>query len=249
MKAALGPFRFLFKLYFGIVFFIVLFILSPFMLLCMIYKPGRVKSIFTIRVVWSYLMQLFTFIWVVKKKQGKVPDGPVVICSNHQSYLDIVMMYSILPKTFRFLGKMELVKWPVFGYFFKAVDIPVDRASRMASVRSINVAGDAVDQGHSIAIFPEATIPLDTPKLKNFKNGAFSLAIKKQVPIVPITILNHYIRFSDPGDYFGKASPGLSRVVIHEAIETKGMTEEDLVPLRKRVYEIIDNTLKEYENR
>ncbi len=53
-----------------------------------------------------------------------LPPGPYVICSNHSSYLDIIQMYPILPRTkFMFIGKAELLRWPVINIFFKKMDI------------------------------------------------------------------------------------------------------------------------------
>ncbi len=207
------------------------------------------SGIFIIRMVWSRLLQLLTFIICIKKREAPLPEGPFIICPNHQSYLDIVLMHSLFRHPFRFLGKAELLSWPIFGYFFGKTDIAVDRSNRKAAVRALDAASEAIDKGSSLVIFPEGTIPDNTPELKSFKNGAFSLAIKKQVPIVPVTMINHYKRFSDPGDVFGPAGPGLARSVIHAPIETKGMTQEDIVTLRERVYQTIKQTLKAYENR
>lgn len=248
MNAVFGPFRFLYKLYYGIIVFVLMVVLMPFMLICMLYKPWIIRGIFRIRIVWSYMIQALTFLWMSRKMEGKFPDGPFIICANHASYIDIVLMYTVVPKTFRFLGKVELVKWPVFGYFFKYVDIPVDRATRMVARNAIALAGASLDEGYNVAIFPEGTIPLDTPNLMRFKNGAFNLAITKQVPIVPVTFINNHIRFSEPTEWFGPASPGPSKVIVHEAIDTSGMTSEDLIPLRERVYALINETLNGHES-
>jgi 1-acyl-sn-glycerol-3-phosphate acyltransferase len=120
------------------------------------------------------------------------PGQPFVICPNHVSYLDIVTTYIAVPRYFHFIGKAELRNIPLFGHFFKEMNIPVDRGSIISSHRAFTRAQEDMDHGVSIAIFPEATIPEIAPRLKSFKNGAFKLAIDKQVPIVPILYLDNW---------------------------------------------------------
>jgi len=239
-----GIFSLLYKIYFGLCFVFTLLLLTPFMFIFVLRKEWY-GGIFYCRMIWSRLLQLMGLIFVVKTTKGKLPDGPFIIAPNHQSYLDIVFMYSVFSRKFAFLGKQEIASWPIFGYFFRRTDIPVDRGNRMAAARTLEKAAEALKKDRSIVIFPEGTIPLHTPKLKHFKNGAFMLAIKQQVPIVPVTFVNNWRKFSDPSDKFGPASPGTSRVIVHEAIPTKGLTEEDLVNLRQQVYKIINDSLSE----
>ena len=247
MWKLLAPFRFLYKLYFGIIFFATMVLLYPLMLFFLIRKEWH-DGLFYVRVVWSWILGILSLTLVMRKREAPLPKGAFVICANHQSYFDIVFMYSAITRPYRFIGKKELVKWPLFGYLFSRYDIPVDRTNRRAAVRSLIDAGESLKKGKSIAIFPEGTIPDDAPKLLPFKNGGFSLAIKNQVPIVPVTIVDHWKRLSDPGDLFGRASPGRARIIIHEAIPTEGMTDEDLIPLRDRVFNVIQETLKQHGN-
>jgi 1-acyl-sn-glycerol-3-phosphate acyltransferase len=77
-----------------------------------------------------------------------------------------------------------------------------------------------------------------------FKNGPFRLAIEKQVPIVPVTILNNWILL--PDNYWRRIGrPGMASVIIHDPVETKGMTEADVDDLKTRVYKIITRPLAE----
>jgi 1-acyl-sn-glycerol-3-phosphate acyltransferase len=170
---------------------------------------------------------------------------PYVICPNHCSYLDIVTTYIAIPDYFHFMGKAELKNIPLFGHFFKEMNIPVDRASIMSSHRAFKRAKNDIDKGISVAIFPEAMIPDSAPKLNSFKNGAFKLAIEKQIPIIPIVYLDNWKRMPDGilrRMYAG--GPGRSRMIVHEPVETVGMTEIDLSVLKNKVYRIIDDTLK-----
>ncbi len=148
------------------------------------------------------------------------------------------------------MGKHELLKWPLLGLFFKKeMDIAVNRTNKIEAVKSLIKVGNKLEDGWSVVIFPEGTMPQHAPQLLEFKNGAFSLAIKKQVPIVPVTFLTNWKLFSDHAQVFQRGRPGVSKVIIHAPIETKGMTEQDLVPLREQVFNTINNALKLYENR
>ncbi|MBS1646022.1 MAG: 1-acyl-sn-glycerol-3-phosphate acyltransferase [Bacteroidetes bacterium] len=168
---------------------------------------------------------------------------PCVIVSNHASYLDIIVSYFIIKNYFVFMAKFELNKAPLFNIFFKDMQISVDRASKTASHKAFLRAGLEIDAGHSVFVFPEGTISSDGV-LKNFKNGAFKLAIEKQVPVLPITFLNNWRLLQNGGFFKSYGRPGISKAVVHPPISTKGMGEENIVPLRQQVYSIIATQLK-----
>jgi 1-acyl-sn-glycerol-3-phosphate acyltransferase len=179
------------------------------------------------------------------KRLAPMPEPPYVVCCNHSSYLDIIQMYNVVPRYFLFMGKYELLKWPLFNIFFKDMNIAVNRGSHIEAVKAFRRAAQAIDRGTSIALFPEGTIPPFTPRMKPFKDGAFRLAIEKQVPIVPVTFLDHWRLFGEPEELLSRGRPGIARAVVHPAIQTKGLAEADLVDLRRRVYEVIEGPLLE----
>ncbi len=169
---------------------------------------------------------------------------PYIICPNHASYLDIVTTYVAIPEYFHFIGKAELKNIPLFGHFFKEMNIPVDRGSIMSSHRAFIRAKQDIDQGISIAIFPEATIPDTAPRLKPFKNGAFRLAIEKQIPVIPVTFPDNWKIMPDGILWRMRAGkPGITRMIVHQPISTAGMSENDVHELKQRVYNEIHQTL------
>lgn len=174
----------------------------------------------------------------------KLPH-PAVYCANHSSYLDIVMSYLVIPHYYVFMGKQELDKAPLFRIFFKEMNILVERGNNMASHRAFKKAGEEIDNGNGAFIYPEAGIS-SNGKLRGFKNGAFKLAIEKQVPIVPITYLNNWRLLQNGGFFKSFGGPGLSKIVVHKPIPTKGLTENDLVSLKTKVYETISKELEKY---
>ena len=82
-------------------------------------------------------------------------EGPYVVCANHASYLDILLMFLNNADDFAFLGKAEVLKWPIINVFFlKGIDIPVYRGSVKRAKECLDIADLALKEGRSIAIFP-----------------------------------------------------------------------------------------------
>ena len=236
------PLRWLYKVWFALVFFSSLLVLYiPFRIL--LKRPQRYVRAFRLKRRWAGFLQWGVGVPLRVERKHDLPPAPYIICSNHSSYLDIIQMYNVVPQYFLFIGKYELLKWPLFNIFFKGMNIAVNRGNKMEAAKAFRKAAQALDRGTSIAIFPEGTIPAFTPRMKSFKDGAFKLAIEKQVPIVPITFLDHWRYFGEPTELMGRARPGSARAVVHAPVPTTGLTEADLVGLRSEVYRIIEEPL------
>ncbi|MDN3595865.1 lysophospholipid acyltransferase family protein [Zunongwangia endophytica] len=150
--------------------------------------------------------------------------------ANHCSIIDIMLMLSTINHPFVFVGKKELVKIPIFGFFYKRTCILVDRKNPQSRQAVFNEAQRRLKQGNSICIFPEGGVPDDESiVLDEFKEGAFKLAIDHQIPIVPLTFHDTKKRFSYT---FFSGSPGKLRVKIHDFISTKGKTQQDRKALK-----------------
>jgi 1-acyl-sn-glycerol-3-phosphate acyltransferase len=102
---------------------------------------------------------------------------------------------------------------------------------------------DVIDEGHPLVILPEGTISRVAPKLTEFKTGSVSLAIRKHVPILPITFTTNWIRLQRKGLFAGKASPGISEVIIHPLISTNKLTKNDTDELQLKLRDIINAPL------
>lgn len=148
------------------------------------------------------------------------------------------------------MAKQELDKAPLFNIFFKRMNILVDRKSKVGSHKAFLKAAEHIDKNQSVFLFPEGTISKEAPKLRVFKNGAFKLAIDKQIPVVPVVFLTNWKIMQNGGFFKSNGRPGVAKIVINKPIETKGMTEQDLVSLKAKVQQVIEYELaKEYENR
>lgn len=159
-----------------------------------------------------------------------------MLVANHTSMLDIMLMLLVSKNPFVFVGKKELVKIPVFGFFYKRVCILVDRENVKSRTGVYRRAQRRLDQGLSICIFPEGGVPDEEVVLADFKDGAFKMAIAHQIPLVPITFYDNKKRFSFT---FLSGSPGKVRAKVHRFFETNGLTEDDKGGLREKIRQMI----------
>lgn len=141
------------------------------------------------------------------------------------------------------MGKAELQNVPLFNIFFRKMNIAVDRASIRSAHKAYQRAQMDIQKGISIAIFPEATIPDCSPGLGPFKNGAFKLAVESQVPVIPVSFLDNWRLFPDTSRERFVVRPGISRIVVHKAISTRGLKEEDISGLKEQVRNILADSL------
>ncbi len=166
-----------------------------------------------------------------------------IICGNHTSNLDISAINIAAKNNHCFIGKEELNKTFVLGFFFRTIDLTVNRDSKISSFRVLKESAEKLKEGVSVVIFPEATIPLVyPPTLSEFKNGAFKLAIEMKVPILPVTSLNTWKVYWNTGSQYG-STPGICDIFVHKPIETAHLTPDDADTLRDEVYGIIKQKL------
>ena len=246
MKTIRGIFGLLFKIYVGVVFLttLLIFYIPIFILLS---KESWKVTAFKVHIVWCYAFRILAFYHVTYKSKHPLPNGPYIIVANHASYLDIFLMYSLFPShPFLFMGKSEILKYPLMKTLFKRLNIPAFRNDRMKAAKSFIQAKKALENGWSIVIFPEGTIPDDNPPhMIPFKEGAFKLAKSAKVPLVPISFTNNYKLFSDPEKILGPARPGISHVYIHPSISVETVESFSCEELMQLAFETIDRPIQE----
>jgi len=137
------------------------------------------------------------------------------------------------------MGKEELKDGLVTGLFFRTVDIPVNRDSKMSSYRAFKKAAEKIKDGVTLIIFPEGKISDDyPPTLQEFKNGPFRLAIEHKIPIIPVSSSNTWKKLWDDGTKYGTA-PGVCNFYVHKPVATAHLSPDDADNLRDDVYNII----------
>ena len=116
------------------------------------------------------------------------PDQRYILVANHYSYFDIPCILAAVPQPIRFMAKVSLFKIPIFGWALgRSGFIPIDRKNRRTAVKSFDQAGDRIRRGNTIVIFPEEGRTHERT-LRQFQRGAFLLAIRSGLPILPIAV-------------------------------------------------------------
>jgi 1-acyl-sn-glycerol-3-phosphate acyltransferase len=168
-------------------------------------------------------------------------DKSYMFCPNHTSMIDIMLMLSIAKNPFVFVGKKELTKIPVFGFFYKRTCIIVDRNNSHSKKAVFEEARRRLSDGLDVCIFPEGLVPDDESiVLSDFKNGAFRLAIEHQIPVVPISFMDCKKRFSYT---FFSGGPGKLRVKVHPFIQTEGLILKDRDRIKKQTFALVKSGL------
>jgi 1-acyl-sn-glycerol-3-phosphate acyltransferase len=163
-----------------------------------------------------------------------------VVVANHQSQLDILVIYGWLDMDFRWVMKQELRRVPVLGVACERLGhVFINRSDRSAAIAAIKKAGERITEGTSIFFFPEGTRSRDG-NLQPFKKGAFRMAAELQMPILPVSIVGTY-SISPPGTL--RHRPGHARLVIHKPVETVGCGLEQVPELMRQVRETIESEL------
>lgn len=209
-------------------------------------KPARYKRLNKIRSILSFVSSASAGIFYRYRYQSKIDwSKPFIICPNHSSNLDISAI-TMLPKGhFAFIGKHELLSNPLVGLFYRTIDIPINRDSKISAYKAFKKGEDYLKKGVSLIMFPEGKIPDDYPPVMNeFKNGPFRLAIEQQVPILPVSIKGLWRIMWDDGKKYG-SRPGICNICVHEPVETTGMNVQQADELREKVFRIINKGIHE----
>ncbi|MCE2613669.1 1-acyl-sn-glycerol-3-phosphate acyltransferase [Flavobacteriaceae bacterium D16] len=226
-----------FRVWFYILVTLPILLFLPFLVVVTISEKTYAQFFWMARNLWAsvilYGMGCFPKIeWEEKLEPGK----SYMLVANHTSMLDIMLMLCTSRNPFVFVGKKELQKIPLFGFFYKRVCILVDRESSRSRTAVYRRAQKRLNQGLSICIFPEAGVPDESVILDNFKDGAFKMAIAHGIPVVPMTFLDNKKRF--PFRLFS-GGPGPLRVKVHRFIDTRGLKESDKSELREQTRNLI----------
>ena len=232
----------LYRLWFYFLMFIYILILFP-VLVISILKESWYPLYFNLARGWAiFILYGMGFFPVIQRETKYVKGQSYMFVSNHTSMTDIMLMLYTVKRPFVFVGKKELTKIPLFGFFYKRTCILVDCKNPKSKREVFEIAQNKIDKGFSICIFPEGGVPEDeSMMLDRFKNGAFRLAIEHKIPIAPITFHDNKKRL--PYSFFN-GGPGRMRVKVHNVLLTKHFSLNDKRELNKITREIILQELK-----
>jgi 1-acyl-sn-glycerol-3-phosphate acyltransferase len=246
MKAVKYFFWTLWRIWFYIVMAIPILVLSPFLIISVSFD-ATYPLFFAMARFWAkFILYGMGFYYKIEREEQLVKGKSYMLVANHTSMTDIMLMLVISENPFVFVGKAELTKIPIFGFFYRKSSILVDRNNSKSRVEVFAQAQQRLSRGLSICIFPEGGVPDESILLDEFKDGAFRLAVDHQIPIVPMTFPDNKKRFSFT---FFSGSPGIMRAKVHSFIDTKGLTTDDRKELKERVRQVIYNQLVEYQKK
>lgn len=227
-----------YRVWFYILVALPIFIFFPFLLLFTLSEKSYPQFFWLARNFWAIPILYGMGCPPKIEYEGKLGKGKsYMLVANHTSMLDIMLMLCVTKNPFVFVGKKELVKIPMFGFFYRRVCILVDRDDAKSRTGVYRRAQRRLNQGLSICIFPEGGVPDDENiLLDTFKDGAFKMAIAHEIPVVPIVFYDNKKRFSFT---FFSGSPGVLRAKVLSFFETKELSEINKGGLREKVRGVI----------
>jgi 1-acyl-sn-glycerol-3-phosphate acyltransferase len=184
-------------------------------------------------IFWIFGMKV-----TVKGYENIDAKKPYVFVSNHASMFDIPTVVVALRGNVNIVFKKELTRIPIWGWALKYGHfIMIDRSNARDAIESIERAAQSIRNGSSVILFPEGTRTTDG-KLQTFKRGAFSLAVKAGVPVVPI-IVNGTFKILPKGSL--NVRPANISVVLEKPISTEGLDgKSSELKLMEQVHKAIE---------
>lgn len=208
-------------------------------------RSGRIKERDSIvnKVVpnWARSLVNLTGSSIVVKGEENIPkDKPVLFVSNHQGNFDIPIFLGFINKPKAFIAKKELQKIPFISSWMKHMQcVFIDRSDIRQSLRQINEAAENLKQGYSMVIFPEGTRSKGDA-MSEFKPGSLKLALKAQVPIIPVTIRGSYKIMEQHGFIM---KPAQVEIIISKPVATGELAREEITNLPSKIQNIIASNL------
>jgi 1-acyl-sn-glycerol-3-phosphate acyltransferase len=171
-----------------------------------------------------------------------LPASNFVLCVNHQSNFDVLVLYRHIHRHMRFVAKQQLRKVPVFGYAMeRAGNVFVDRTGGDGDKQKLREAAEAVRNRVSVVFFAEGTRSEDGV-LRPFKKGAAIMALEAQVPLVPAAVAGTH-EILPKGTITIRPKP--AALVIGKPIETKGRGVDDREALTREAHDAVAGLLAE----
>lgn len=203
-------------------------------------KSGRVQH--RIAQKWARMCVWISGSRVTVRGAENLCKHPVAVyASNHTSYMDTPVVFSSLPFQFRILAKKVLWKIAFIGWYLeRSGQIPIDVGNAHAALASLGAGVKALRAGMPLFVFPEGARTPDG-RLQQFLSGAAFLAIRAQVPLIPLALSGVYDLLPIHTHHFYPSELTLS---VGEPIETRGMTVRQIDELTARLRSAIEAMLE-----
>ncbi|HMH14320.1 MAG TPA: lysophospholipid acyltransferase family protein [Edaphobacter sp.] len=205
-------------------------------------KSGRQQHF--IAHIWARSLLLISLSPVKLINKEKLHEHEVAVyASNHLSYFDTPVLFAKLPFQFRILAKQALWKVPFIGWYLnRSGQVPVDQSSARNAVASLNRGIHTLKHGLPLVLFPEGGRAADG-RTHPFLSGCAYMAIKAQVPLVPITLVGTYELLPIHTYHL---HPRPIAIIIGDPIPTTGLTTRDADALTQRLFDTITATYMQH---
>ncbi len=194
---------------------------------------------------WSKLTCIISLCPVkISGKEKLNKHQSYIFVANHQGAYDIFLIYGYLGQPIKWVMKQSLRNIPLVGKACESAGfIFVDSSSPQAAARAIAQAEAKLQDGASIAIFPEGSRS-KTGKLGKFKKGAYQMALDLRLPIVPVTI-NGTFEVMPSGSFL--LNPHTIELIIHEPIPVADINKGNIREAASKIRELTDFSRREIE--
>ncbi len=225
---------------YGLLLFIatLLIMVIPMWIVSLFPDPRKTRYFLVLSRGWMRIYMPLVFCPVHRKGKEHFKKGQVyVVVCNHNSLMDVPVSTPGVPGVNKTLAKYEMSRIPLFGMMYRIGGILVNRKDEASRKHSFELMKNALQMGMHMVLFPEGTRNRTGKPLKDFYDGAFSLAIDAQVPVMPGVIFNTR-KILVPEKFFF-ALP--HRIDFHflPPVDTKGLTRDDTQALKSRIFQIM----------
>ena len=169
-----------------------------------------------------------------------IPDEPCVFMANHQGIFDAFLIIAHIEKPFRFIAKREISKIPLIGMWMRDTGtVFINRENIKESVVAINKGIENLQNGYSVIVFPEGTRSKGGD-MTSFKKGSMKLALKTEVPIIPVSIEGTYKVLEVGNQVMGHTL----KMLVHEAVHVTELSKEEKAVLAISIENIVKSGLE-----
>jgi len=213
----------------------MLLILLPVWIIGLMKEPKRTIAFIRISRVWMgvFLPIAGVRLKIYGKQYFEKGKNYVVVC-NHRSFMDVPVTSPGIPGANKTIAKIEMTRIPLFGIVYKRGSVLVDRKNDESRKKSYTAMKDVLEMGLHMCIYPEGTRNKSNQPLKEFKDGAFRLAIETGKPIIPAVIFNTSKVLPSNRTFFFQ--PGKIEMHFLPPVETAGMQLNNISSLRENIF-------------
>lgn len=224
----------------------MLVIILPTWIMGLLPEPKRTKYFIQLSRIWMAVwLPLAGIRLVIKGKEKFVKGENYVVVCNHNSFMDVPVTSPGIPGGNKTIAKIEMAKIPLFGLIYRRGSVLVDRKSEESRLKSYTYMKRVLEMGLHMCIYPEGTRNKSNNPLKEFKDGAFRLAIETGKPVIPAVLFNtkkvlpqHKVFYFWP-----------SKIEMHflDPVETKDLQMTDVKQLRESIFQTMWDYYKTHQ--